>query len=287
MNQYSIILSIDFAEEEAILDLCRKTGEFVDGVKIGITSSMIPGTGIFSRIREILDGSGKEKPILADYKIADIGFNKDGSGWSGTNEKIITRLADAGADYITCHLFPGLSSIEEAAAVAGQKGCRILTLPFMTHAGANLFFGLPLGKEQRNHIQSVIEKYGRNKDSARDRPAGGTGNDWGNRLERVSTITEAILFLGDIYGSDGFIGPGNNPVVLRTYREWTDKEIWCPGFGRQDHLGRTLPVQIREWAEICGPQSAMIVGSYIYNADNPAAAAAEIRETRDRETQSL
>jgi orotidine 5'-phosphate decarboxylase subfamily 1 len=269
MNRYSIILSIDLAEEEAVLDLCRKTSEFIDGVKIGITSSMVPGTSIFSRVKEILNFQGSNKPVLADYKIADIGFNKNGTGWSGTNEKIISRLADAGVDYITCHLFPGLSSIEEASAVAGEKGCKILTLPFMTHAGADLFFGLPLGKDQRDHIQKVIEKYGKN-----------------NKMPvSVSTITEAILFLGDQYGTDGFIGPGNNPEILRTYRQWTDKEIWCPGFGRQDHLGRNLSTQIKEWADICGPQSAMIVGSYIYNADDPAAAAAEVREIRDRETQ--
>lgn len=273
---YSIILSIDLAERDKILDLCRKTAPFIDGVKIGITSSMVPGIEIISRVKETLTAAGEEKPVLADYKIADIGFSPGSGSWSGTNCKIISRLGQAGADYITCHLFPGLASIEEAVAAAAENGCGILTLPFMTHAGADLFFSLPLGEEQRLHIIKVLTAY-----------TGESKAGFESSLSKVKTVTDAVLLLGDLYNTAGFIGPGNNPEVLMNYRSWTEKEIWCPGFGRQDRRGRAIDRQIKEWAEVCGPSSAMIVGSYIYNADDPAGAAEEIRNIRDREVEII
>jgi orotidine 5'-phosphate decarboxylase subfamily 1 len=271
MRPYALVLSNDVQEPEAMLKVIEQTKDYIDGVKIGITSSMQPGIEIFKKAKEII---GDKAVVLADYKVADIGFTDKKTGeWQGTNEKILRNLAEAGTDYITCHTIVGISSIEESVATAHKHGAKVLTLPFMTHKGAELFFGMPLNAEQRYYAQEALENYGLKR----------AENEILHRqVEKAETITALILILGHHFGVDGYIGPANNPSVLRTYRYFTESEIWCPGFGRQDKHGRSLEQQIKEWSEIVGKKSAMIVGSEIYKAENPAKAAKEIMEIRDR-----
>ena len=80
----------------------------------------------------------------------------------------------------------------------------------------------------------------------------------------------------------GYIGPATRPKDLQRYRAITSKPIWCPGFGRQDKLGRGLDQQFLDWSRIVGPASAAIVGSAIFGAEHREAAAREIVELRDR-----
>jgi orotidine 5'-phosphate decarboxylase subfamily 1 len=271
MRPYALVLSNDVQEPEAMLEVIRQTKDYIDGVKIGITSSMKPGIDIFKRAKDII---GDRAIVLADYKVADIGFTDKKTGeWQGTNEKIVRNLCNAGTDYITCHTIVGISSIEESVATAHKHGAKVLTLPFMTHKGAELFFGMPLSSEQRYYVQQVLENYGLKRDQ----------NEILHRhVDKAETVKDVVLILGHHFGVDGFIGPANNPSVLKTYRYFTSSEIWCPGFGRQDKQGRSLEQQIKEWSEIVGEKSAMIVGSEIYKAENPAKAAKEIMEIRDR-----
>ena len=209
--------------------------------------------------------------VLADYKVADIGFRREDEEWSGTNARIVRALAEAGADYITCHTITGISSIEESVAAAHANGTKVLTLPYMTHRGADLFFGMPIDKDQREHIKESFERYGLTEE---DNP------DLHYIVDDVESVTELIILLGTHFNVDGHIGPGNNPDVLNTYRRLTGSAIWSPGFGRQSE--KTLEEQITEWAEIVGPNSAMIVGSLIYRAQNPAKAAREVKEIRNK-----
>ncbi len=277
MKPYALILSNDIVNPEEMLRVTGAVRSYVDGVKIGITSSMVPGVDIFARAR---DRARDDTVILADYKVADIGFQEKDGSWNGTNEKIIRELSTSGVNYITCHTIPGISSIEESVKTAHAHGVGVLTLPYMTHKGANLFFGMPFNNRQRKHVALEIESYGIKK---------GVENQWlwNDILFKVESTTDVILALGNHFGVDGFIGPANNPDVLRRYRYFTESEIWSPGFGRQDRQGRDLETQIREWAEVVGPNSAMIVGSLIYKANDPAAAAREVMEIRDKVVSEL
>ncbi|MBT4697043.1 hypothetical protein HOB76_02045, partial [Candidatus Woesearchaeota archaeon] len=156
IDDYAIVLSNDIVDDPVrMLEVCVAAEPYVDAVKIGITSSMVPGVDIFERAKAAMNG----KPVLADYKVADIGFRAKDESWQGTNAKIVRALTAADASYITVHTFPGLSSIEEAIAVAHETGGRVLTLPYMTHKGADLFFGMPLDDAQHNHIEDVLERY--------------------------------------------------------------------------------------------------------------------------------
>ena len=268
MKPYALILANDHIDPTPMLGAIEETRDYIDAVKVGITSTMAPGIRIIEKARRLL---GDDKELIVDFKVADIGFkNKDGI-WQGTNEKIVRTLCEAGADLITAHTIVGSSSIEECIQTAHHYDSEILTLPFMTHRGAELFFGMPLGKKQREHIWNVLKKvYDRN-----------IANAFFECPEQ-ETIIDVILSLGELFGVDGYIGPGNNPEVLKRYREFTDRLVCCPGFGRQDKLGRSLEEQIEAWAQIMGPNSGMIVGSLIYKAKDPGRAAREVMETRDR-----
>ena len=273
MKPYALVLSNDIADPEKMLKVTEQTRDYIDGVKIGITSSMVPGVDIFKRAKEILKDKAVAAHVLADYKVADIGFKDKEGKWNGTNEKIVRTLSQAGTDYITCHTIVGISSIEESVQTAHSNGSKVLTLPYMTHKGANLFFGMPIGPMQQTHIRRELMAYGLDYDQNLEL--------WAD-VEKAKTVTDIILIFGNHFGVDGYIGPANNPEILEGYRQFTQNEIWCPGFGRQDKQGRTLEKQIEDWARVVGPNSAMIVGSEIYKAEDPAKAAREIMEMRDR-----
>ncbi|MBW3014532.1 orotidine 5'-phosphate decarboxylase [Candidatus Woesearchaeota archaeon] len=277
MRDYAIVLSNDVQDKDKMLDVCRMAAPFVDAVKIGITSSMKPGVEVFEMAKKVMsvkDAVGKEDSgvkVLADYKVADIGFYNDKKGeWQGTNEKIVRVLSEAGADFITCHTIVGISSIQECVETAHKYGSGVFTLPFMTHKGAELIFYHPINKE---YTKQVLEK-------------NGFGAMLGE-VDRCETMCDLILAIGGYVGVDGFIGPANNPEVLKRYREFTQKPLWTPGIGRQDKSGRDLEQQLKDWAKIVGPNSGAIIGSAIYGADDPAAAAKEIMEIRDRVVSGL
>ncbi len=97
-------------------------------------------------------------------------------------------------------------------------------------------------------------------------------------------ITEGILLLGEALDADGYIGPATRPLDLQRFRSITERRIWCPGFGRQDREGRSLNEQFRQWAAVVGPVSAAIVGSTIFNAQDPEDAARQIVDVRDEAT---
>jgi orotidine 5'-phosphate decarboxylase subfamily 1 len=260
MRDYAIVLAADLPSAGEVLSTVKQVGSIVDGIKVGVPTLLESGRGILQKIRDLI----QDRPLLVDLKVADIGFGS-GDGWDGTNAKIIKALADSGATHVTVHGFPGPVSIAEAVQVARDAQMGVLLLPLMSHPGAGLFFSRPVESAQ---LVQETAKVGLNPEF----PGYAISTD----------ITSGILLLGEALGVDGYIGPATSPDDLKRYRSITKRPIWCPGFGRQDRLGRTMEVQLREWAEIVGPASAAIVGSAIFKATDKAAAAKEIVEFRDR-----
>jgi orotidine-5'-phosphate decarboxylase len=262
MRDYSIVLAADLPSPEEVLSVIKKVGIIVDGVKLAVATLLEAGTDIIKRTRDLTE----DRPILADLKIADIGF-QSASGWDGTNAKIIGSLEGTGVTHVTVHGFPGPLSVAEAAGRARDAGIGVLLLPLMSHAGAGLFFSCPTDRFQVEEQSS----------------AAGLDVTFPEGLG-CEDVTEAILLLGEALEVAGYIGPATRPGDLERYRALTERPIWCPGFGRQDRLGRNLEEQFRDWAGIVGPASAAIVGSAIFKAADPATAASEIAEFRDRAT---
>ena len=89
---------------------------------------------------------------------------------------------------------------------------------------------------------------------------------------------DIILLLGECINIDGYIGPANKLDILKKYRSYTKKPIWCPGFGRQ---GGNI-TEIDKWIKIVGKNSGMILGSIIYKNKYPEKLLEKIRKTIDK-----
>jgi orotidine-5'-phosphate decarboxylase len=276
INDYALILANDITESEKALKLCEETAPYLDALKIGITSSLEDGISFFRKLSERVS-----IPKVGDFKVADIGFkNKTTNQWEGTNEKIVRKLVEAGTDYVICHTIVGTSSIQECVETAHKLGGKVLTLPYMTHEGAELFFDQPinvsftvdklenkLGLKIAPKVIEEIEKRKKKEDN------------W--RLPYVS-ISDLILAIGDDVGVDGYIGPANNPSVLADYRKITQTPTFTPGIGRQKKEEDITPQQqIFNVFDKLGSKCGIIVGSAIYGSKEPKKAAEEFRTFRD------
>jgi orotidine-5'-phosphate decarboxylase len=259
LRAFGIVLAADLATPEENLALVSKVGRVVDGVKLPVATLLRAGLDVVRRFRDL----APDCAVLLDLKVADIGLWKD-DGWVGTNKKIIASLEGCGATHVTLHGFPGASSTAEAAAACKEAGLHGLVIPAMSHPGGASFFSLPVDPLQFQEDMGC---------------AGEAPNEFEGAPGR--TVTDAILAMGDAFGLHGFIGPASRPETLRRYRAVTRLPVWCPGFGRQDPLGRTMQSQLHDWASSLGPESAAIIGSEIYGAPDPLRASHELAALRD------
>lgn len=256
ISDYGLILSNDDVAPKKALDITKKIFPYMDATKLTL-SNTVHDLRILSRVKEETN-----KPVIVDLKVADIGFmNQETSLWEGTNASIVRTFINAGADYITCHTFPGTSSIQECVEVAHSIGGKILTLPYMSGRGAELFFGQPIHLEYTNR---TLHELGIPLDS-----------------RGLYTISDLVLALGEYFEVDGYIGPANNLQVLKRYREHTQRPVYGPGIGRQATDDLSLREQLEQFYRICGRKSAAIIGSAIYTAPDPVKAAEEFRIWRD------
>jgi len=290
--KYGLVLANDIIDEEKSLKLSEETAPYTDATKLGITAVMRPGTTIIRKTKNITG-----KIIIADFKVADIGHRNKENKWEGTNNKIVGELVSAGADYVICHTIIGTSSIQECVDTAHAQGGKILTLPYMTHKGAGLFFDLPVPVDDPEYkkmlIDSGLENVWEELDTLRlEKPLDikkaaryheEMGHNW--RLPYVS-VSDAIILIGEEIGVDGYIGPANNPAVLKDYRMLSEiRNVLTPGIGRQS--SKPEEEQFKDVFGILGPTSAAIIGSTIYKAEKPAEAAANYRAMRDRVAKAL
>jgi orotidine-5'-phosphate decarboxylase len=276
VREFGIILAVDSPARTDALKLISHVGPLVDGVKLGVPPLLANGTEIVRSVREVYAG-----PLLADLKVADIGIKPfaAGASWSGTNRAIMETILGAGIDYVICHTIVGTSSIQECVAVGHAMGGKVLTLPYMTHEGAGLFFDLPLDLAHASKWldglgiggvkDRLAELASRKKEGTQRELTGETG--W--RTETVN-VSDLILLLGEEVGVDGFIGPANHVEVLRDYRKLTSRLVVATGVGRQ---GGSLAGVF----SALGSSSAAIVGHAISAATDPLAACKGVVSQRD------
>jgi orotidine-5'-phosphate decarboxylase len=264
MNPYSIILSADILDTIEIVNLIRKTSPFVDGVKLHLASFISSG----KFITDIIDTIAKNNnTLILDLKVGDIGFITYDGEFEGSNAKIIEAVSfltqEIETVFVTVHGFPGPVSIRECVEVGHNHNLKILLIPYMSHAGAEVFFNAKCGNEKTKKEKELYSKY--NLVYSPDYP---------------QTVSDTILGLGELLGVDGYIGPSNNLDILHSYRRVSQKLIASPGFGRQAN-GVPFEQQFYLWAKEVGPNSAAIVGSMIYNASNCDEVARYIKRVRD------
>lgn len=268
IKDYALLLAIDSTEEKEVLGLSSALGGLVDGVKIGASPLLACGAQIVRKVKETANN-----PIIADLKVADIAFrsSKEGSGWTGTNSKIIETALRAGVDYVICHTIVGTSSIRECVDVAHAMGGKVLTLPFMTHEGAGLFFDQPLDIE---HTSRWLDRESPRATSAL-LSLGKRKKEESGWRSKALTVSDLIMVVGEECGVDGYVAPANIPELMSDYRKVTDRFVLAPGIGRQG--GR-----IEDVYRILGPKSAAAVGHAIYGARDPVAACRELLLARRR-----
>lgn len=272
----ALILANDVTEAGMGVTVSEQVAPYVDGIKIGWPLILREGLDVFGKIRRVAD-----VPLIADMKVADIGFwNNKIQSWEGTNSKIVSQAIEAGADYIICHGIVGTSSIQECVDTARERGGRVLTLPYMTHRGARAYFDQPIDVDDTIDWLEELG-YVHTADWVQDLKERKRIEEGDWRLGHVS-ISDLILLMGREVEVDGYIGPANIPEVLRDYRKLTERKICTPGIGRQKRAEDLTPeMQIGNVYEICGGNSGFIVGSSIYKAENPAEAAKEFASYRD------
>ena len=262
MKPYSIILSLDVLSKEDFTRITNQTIDFIDGIKIHLSSLIYHGYDLLDEMAPMMYG----KSLILDLKIGDIGFQiKDSFEFEGSNQKILQSVSymTSGFDeiYVTVHGFPGPVSVEECVEVGHEFGLKILLIPTMSHRGGDLFFDYMTSLTDVD--KEIHQKFNMLYNS-----------------EYMMTASESILYLGLSLGVDGFVGPSNNLEAIHFYRRTTDKLIVSPGFGRQA-LGVPFDVQFYDWAKEVGPNSAAIIGSMIYNDPNPGVVAEEVMKMRD------
>lgn len=265
IRNYGLVLAVDSRTRDEALGLVASVGPLVDGIKIGVPTLITNGSSIVGRIKDLFEG-----PLIADLKVADIGLKAKNNSWSGTNRAIVEAAISAGIGYVICHTITGTSSIEECVATAHSMGGRVLTLPYMTHKGAGLFFDHPLDLD---YVSDRLDELGM-KD-VNDRVvelAKRKKSEHGWRSWSV-TFSDLVLLIGEELGVDGYIGPANMVEVLRDYRRLTSRLVLATGVGRQGGI-------LTEVYSILGERSAAIVGHSIYDSPDPVAACEELLAER-------
>ena len=256
MRKFAIIYSSDLLNDLQTLKIINEIKEHVDGIKLGLPIMIQYGEDIIKKIKEMTN-----KPLIADFKVADIGFYKNNQ-WSGSNAKIIEKAYEIGFEYITFHPIVGISSTIECIKKAHEIGMKVLAIPNMTGVGSELIYNQPINSE---HIKEIILQNNLNS----------------KIVEDCITTTELILNICEELKVDGYIGPANKLDIIKKYRKITDKPIFSPGIGRQNNNKEILD-QINELKLVCVDNCAMIIGSTIYNSTNPIKTIKNIVEIRNK-----
>ena len=279
--KHGIIFANDIVDAQKSIALSQEVAPYVDAIKIGITTALRPGVKVFEETKKLTG-----KPLLGDFKVADIGMKNKQNEWEGTNNKIVGELVRAGADYVICHTIVGTSSIQESVDTAHKYGGKVLTLPYMTHKGAEVFFDLHFAPE---HAKKTLTPVGLGKvaDAVAELEYKKKINTAAWRLPYTS-VSDAILLIGEEVGVDGYIGPANKPAVLRDYRHLSQSKLVCsPGIGRQEEGGKSEEQQLAELFDAVGENCGAIIGSGIYKAPKPGEAAANYNAMRNSALERL
>lgn len=266
VRDYGLVLAVDATDRDEVLSLVAKVGPYIDGVKVGVPTLLANGVSLLRSLGSLFPG-----PLIADLKVADIGFRDRGRPWSGTNRSIVETVVSAGVDYVICHSIVGSSSIQECVDTAHGMGGRVLTLPYMTPQGAGLFFDMPIDEHYAKKSLESLDMGPLAKALVELERRKSSESGW--RVPRA-TVSDLVLLMGETVGVDGYIAPANRPEVMVDCRRLTQRKIMATGVGRQGgKLGDVYTV--------LGKNSAAILGHAIYDSGDPVAACRTLHDERD------
>ncbi len=120
-----IMLALDVPDRAAAVCLLDRVAGRVDVIKFNYPLVLKEGLEIITRVKEAYG-----KPILADFKIADVPV---------TNDRIINLCRKAGADGVMVQGFIGIDAIQSAIAAAGEM--KVFVVTQLTNPGGLDFTG--------------------------------------------------------------------------------------------------------------------------------------------------
>lgn len=133
-DENRIILALDVKREKDALRICDATKDYVDAFKVGYPLVLNVGIEIMGGLKEF------GKPIIADFKIADI---------PSVSETICTTAVDNGADFVIVQGFVGEEVIKSCS-----KCAKIFVVCEMSHEGAKDFM-----EDQASDIAEMAKEY--------------------------------------------------------------------------------------------------------------------------------
>lgn len=204
-NENKLILALDVKSEEEAIKICDSTKEYVDAFKIGYPLVLNVGIEIIGKLRAY------GKPIIADFKIADI---------PSVSKTICSTAIDNGADFVIVQGFVGEEVIKNCSSCA-----KIFVVCEMSHEGAKDFM-----VDNAEGMAEIAKKYAFGIVAPATRP------------ERITRLRELV---GDMV----IISPGvkaQGASVGDAIKAGADYEI----IGRGIYLAKDPGRAAREYSEI-------------------------------------
>jgi len=119
----SIILALDVTDSKKALDIAENLKESIDAIKVNYPL-------LLNSYPEIVTELSKIRPVICDFKIADIPY---------ISGLITKRAIDLGAIGVICHSFVGLDSVK--SCVDASDGKDVYVVVEMSHPGGNENYG--------------------------------------------------------------------------------------------------------------------------------------------------
>ncbi len=129
-----IILALDVEDSKRVLQICEEVAEYIDAVKVGYPLVLNTSLSTIKKLKNF------NKPIIADFKVADI---------PEISKKICEIATKNGADYVIVHGFVG-----EDVVKACSEAAKIFVVAEMSHPGARDFMS-----SEAEKIAKIAKKY--------------------------------------------------------------------------------------------------------------------------------
>ena len=118
-----LILALDIFEEKKAFEIAEKTRDWVDMIKVNYPLVLSSGIEIIGKLSYF-------KPVIADFKIADIPYTSS----------LIAKIAfENGASAVICHGFAGSDTLKAVKEVASEYGGEIYVVTELSSPGGEEF----------------------------------------------------------------------------------------------------------------------------------------------------
>lgn len=118
-----LILALDVLDEEKALEIARNVEEYVDRIKVNYPLVLSAGIEVIRKLSRI-------KPVIADFKIADIPYTSS----------LIAKIAFENlAESVIAHGFVGSDTLKEVCRVAAEYGGKVYVVTELSSPGGEEF----------------------------------------------------------------------------------------------------------------------------------------------------